>query len=110
MGSVSEKITFEGNPIVLGQVVFNPTDGNGRPASAEITDGGAYELGESIPVGKYKISIMPVSVEQAKGLAHGDSAAPDPKNIPKIYRTEVTTDLTAEIKKGSVQFDFDLKP
>ena len=37
-------------------------------------------------------------------------APPDPKNIPKKYRTDATTDFKVEVQEGKNEFTLDMKP
>ena len=34
----------------------------------------------------------------------------DAADVPKNYRSETTSDLTAEVKEGTNEFNFDMKP
>ena len=67
--TVRGKLTFNGNPVVGGLVVFAPDPqrgGQGRPASGETGPDGSFQLqidrSPNIPTGWYRIALIPAPV------------------------------------------------
>ena len=67
--TVRGKVTFNGQPVVGGLVVFTPDPqrgGNGKPAFAETGPDGGFTLqldnSPNIPVGWYRVSLAPAPV------------------------------------------------
>lgn len=54
--TVSGAVTFNGQPITNGSVIFNPEDGKGASAEAPIADG-KYAIGKLFS-GKKKVSVQ----------------------------------------------------
>ncbi|MDA8564128.1 carboxypeptidase-like regulatory domain-containing protein [Mariniblastus sp.] len=107
-GSVTGKVTLDGQPIDLGALTFQSP---GQPTlSATIREDGTYELehaGERwVPPGDYVVTVR--GYERDKNQKRG--TPPNHKVItPDIYASVKTSDLSAEVKAGSNRFDFDLK-
>lgn len=58
---VKGKVTYKGQPVTSGRVVFEP-EGRGREAHGEIMPDGTYELtsfnqGDGVPTGDYRVSV-----------------------------------------------------
>ncbi|MCR9119600.1 MAG: hypothetical protein NXI22_21920 [bacterium] len=97
-GAVSGQVTYEGEPLETGRIVFHSTEG--PPASGEIENGEIKNvetsgLGAGAPVGSVKIAVQ--------------ATKPDPKDstgmnvisiIPTKYADSSTSGLTAEIASG----------
>ncbi len=109
VGEVSGKVTFHGKPVAEGTVSFLNTEA-GTGGEGVLKDGG-YTLTTPLPPGEYKVTVMPLVVRQqdgGKGPDVGiDKPAPD---IPGKYHTIGTTNLTATVKEGKNELNFDLKP
>jgi len=67
--TVSGKVTFNGQPVAGGLVVFTPDPrrgGSGKPAHAETTADGSFQLqlesSSHIPTGWYRVSLAPAPI------------------------------------------------
>ncbi|MBI1345733.1 hypothetical protein GC163_05535 [bacterium] len=98
LGYVSGKVTVDGEPFKGVIITFMPDEG--RSASAETNDKGEYEL--SYLHGVKGCKIGPNSVVFFAPTGGSPSHA-----IPKAYQER--SDLKADVKKGSNEFNFDLK-
>lgn len=111
--SVSGKVTFDGQPVATGQIVFEPA-GSGRLGIAQIADGAYSMPPEQGPTpGKYMVRITAdrPTGKMAAPLASTGGQAPTEvyeQYIPAKYneRSELRTDIGAE---GNAVRDFDLK-
>jgi hypothetical protein len=94
-GAVSGSVTFQGQPVSEGSVqLYSATSGDA--ATATLDAAGKFKLTTPIPIGSYKVSIMPPP-EPAPQV--GVPYAPkEYKNIPLKYRADATSPLKAEIK------------
>ena len=113
MGQVSGKVTYEGKPVTEGAVLFQPTRGQG--AVGKLDQQGRYVLrtnspGDGAVVGKHTVTVVaPTSIEIIGITGPGQLPKREFPNIPEKYRRPETSGLTAEVKPGSNQFDFDLR-
>lgn len=71
--------------------------------------GGKFAFAEPVVIGPYAVSITPPEGNPPT-VENPAPKPPDPKNIPQKYRSDATTDLTAEVKEGKNEFTFDMKP
>ncbi len=101
---VSGTVTWEGNPLAEGQIVFTPVDGSIAPDAGTITNG---TFNFQAQAGSKRVEIY----------ATRESGPPDPvmnmppkeQYIPARYNAESI--LTAEVTKGGVSdLKFDLTP
>ena len=106
-GGVAGVVTFEDQPVTEGRVQFYSAQ-TGGGGMATLDQSGKFAMQDPILVGSYKVSILPPE-EPAPESPTGTEPKEYP-NIPEKYRTELTTDLTAEVKEGDNQFTFDMKP
>lgn len=108
---VTGKVTYEGKPLP-GRAVIHFMSDAGFGSSCEVQPDGTFllgsEYGKGIPLGKYKVSIMPPipSPLDTKADVH-----PNYYFIPRKYRDFGTNDFSAEITAdGANKFTFDMKP
>lgn len=107
-GNVTGKVTFQGKPVTEGEINFySPKQGVG--AKILLDSAGHFELPAPIEVGEYKVSVTPPP------LADPTTGGPpltskEYANIPKKYRTDSLSGLTASIKTGDNELSFDLMP
>ncbi|MCI0741692.1 MAG: hypothetical protein L0Y72_21880 [Gemmataceae bacterium] len=108
-GAVSGKVTFEDKEVTEGLVSFMNLDA-GEGDEAPLKGDGTYSIRKPLPTGDYKVTIMPLVVQQqvdGKGPEVGvEKPAP---NIPEKYRNLGTTDLRATVKEGKNEFNFNMK-
>lgn len=109
---VSGKVTFNGEPVETGSIVFRDVD----PKSDVAPDGGNIVKGNysfQAQPGKKRVEILASRpIPGAAPIARADrpSAAPIPVEqfIPPAYNAK--SELTAEIEPKSNNYDYALKP
>ena len=123
---VSGKVTYKGEPLHMGQVLFTAT--NGWTGSSQINEDGTYSI-PSVPPGQAKIAVdcpyfeegknasspaarrhgqrPPMSEEAKKGSA-GVKEYP-PVKIPDKYKKPETSGLTLEVTGGRQTHNIDLQ-
>jgi hypothetical protein len=108
-GRVSGKVTFEGKAVREGRVTFLDS-GTGAGGEALLTPEGTFTLPNPLPVGEYKVTVMPLVVRQKddpRGPEVGvEKPAPD---IPPKYRTIGSTLLKATVVEGPNEVPLDMK-
>ncbi len=97
-------MTYKGQPVAEGVVVFDDAK-HGLVRSLPIGPDGTIEH-NAIPIASYVVTVLPKDPPQAD-MAQ-PAPRPDPKDIPKKYRSAETTDLKADIKTGDNEVKFDL--
>lgn len=115
--TVQGTVTFDGQPVANGSIVFEPADGAGPTAGGQIVQG-KYQLADVAPGDKI-VRITAIretgrqvdSGLQTAGTATGPSAPGQAVDeveqfIPAIYNQDST--LTCEVVVGANQHDFDL--
>jgi hypothetical protein len=101
LASVSGSVTFEGQPIQNGYIVFEPTGGTGRPAGIAIV-GGRYSLG--VAPGAHRVLI---TAFRPGGEVNYLGGPTQKQFLPEQYNAK--SKLTAQVAEGkSGQFDFAL--
>ncbi len=92
--TVRGKVTFNGQPIVGGLVVFSPDPqrgGRGKPACAETGPDGTFALqldgSAHIPAGWYRVSLLPAP-------ALPDPLAPFPAQLARPDRSGLEREVT----------------
>lgn len=110
---VEGKVTFDGQPVEQGTIVFEPVDGTGAVAGGTIQNG-KYQLGPESKVEPgeklVRISAMRVTGKKIKaGPPAPDDAMVDEvqQYIPKNYNEQST--LTREVVAGQSTHDFELQ-
>lgn len=110
---VSGKVTYKGKPLPMGSVTFIP-DTPGKAASGEIQEDGTYVLttyskGDGAIIGNHKIMI--ISERDTSNLpAESAEANEDLSLIPEKYSmSPKTSGLTAVVKEGDNEINFDLE-
>lgn len=103
--TVSGTVTFNGQPVKVGLVNFE-SDPPGNAAQGELKDG-KFSVNGPVFLGKYKVTIGPP--RGAPPIPGQTAPIPDMKDVPKKYESPRTSDLTAEVKKGSNDLKFELK-
>jgi len=121
---VKGQVTWQGEPVPLGEVTFFPV-GGGRPATGNITGDGTYELttherGDGALVGEYKVSIecieypksnqpLPKTLAEEAQVDISHRTTPQ-RLIPEIFSSPDASKLTATIDAESNTIDFHLPP
>ena len=101
---VRGKVTFRGQPLTDGNVMF-VAQGSGVTAVGSIQADGTYQLhsgkpGEGIAPGVYKVAVTP---------AFHDPTTGTPPKFAARYQDPETSGFQAEVKAEATSFDFDLK-
>lgn len=101
---VTGVITFDGAPLAGADILFTPTSGQGRPASAVTSESGEYTLSFSSRNAGAMLGAHSVTVSK---VVYTDDEEDDGKEtLPKKYRTAGT--LTADVTAEDYEFNFDL--
>ena len=106
MGEVTGTVTYKGQPLVTGDVLFVPETANLPYAQARIAEDGTFQMqteehGNGVPVGKYQVMITSL---KDLGPENGMLAL-----IPARYSSTAESGLTAEVVDGENTVDFALK-
>lgn len=116
-GTVQGKLTYNGAPAVPGAVVSFLGE-SGAAASGATRADGSYTLTAAVPVGKYKVIVMPpatgpqMSPEEAmEASAKAGGNLPIPASasvIPKKYQNPTTTPDSRDVAEGKNEINIDL--
>lgn len=103
LGDVTGRVMMDGQPLPNALVRFMPEKG-GRSSQGRTDSDGRYKLdysarSEGALVGKAQVMITTGSLEDRTRRAS--------ETVPRKYNDD--TELTAEVKRGSNELDFDLK-
>lgn len=108
-GTVSGKITANGQPVTAG-IVSISSDALGG-ASGNLKEDGTYAIEGELSVGSYKVYLTGPEIRGKKDKQ--GNAIPvvigKLENVPKKYQDPKSSDLTAEIKEGDNEINFELK-
>jgi len=103
----SGTVTFKGAPVSGGKVNLYSAE-TGAGASADLDSSGKFSLLKPIPIGWYKVVIVPPEPKAPESESGEYEAQPSYDNIPEKYRSELSTDLNAEVKEGDNKYTFDM--
>jgi hypothetical protein len=106
-GTVTGRVTLDGNPVEKGTIQFFPADGKGQTAHAPI-QGGHFTA--EVPVGVKRVEInAPKVVGRRKAYDTPDSPLVDEygETIPVKYNAR--SELRTEVKPGRNEADFPLR-
>ena len=111
---ITGEVTFDGKPVEVGTIVFEPADGQGPTTGGKIKDGKYALADNAAPLpGKKKVRIS-AARKTGRRIPAGPPAPPDMmveetiRYIPRTYneRTTLFCDVSSD---GSRQIDFNLK-
>jgi hypothetical protein len=112
IAQVSGKVTSNGQPVPVGEVIFITDAGYG--SSGSLRDDGTFllvsHLGKGIPPGEYMVAVTPPDPDSVPESERAALRALNFDNIPARYRNFSTSGLTAVVEEGANYFEFDLKP
>jgi hypothetical protein len=91
---VSGTISFNGEPVGNGKIVFLPPSPAGQQATGQIING------------KYSLTSFALNDGAFPGSYHIVIVSP---SVPARYQSQATTGLNAMVQKGSNVIDFDLR-
>ena len=99
---VKGKVTFDGEPVTEGNVLFEDST-NGRTGQGEIAADGFYRV--RVTKGSYKVMVSPPTVEVDEGPDSPPSEdVKEVDNIPEKYRgyqSDIIVDVTADMESGA---------
>jgi hypothetical protein len=104
---VSGQVTFEGEPITEGSIIFTPADEPDLPAVGGVITDGQYTL--KAYAGTFKVQIFANREDPSKTIATpgGEDIPGSEQYIPEQYNTK--TELTADVLPDQgEQINFDL--
>ena len=107
--TVQGKVTLAGQPLTRGQVVFS-SSATGTSAAGVLQTDGTFELTGAIVPGAYRVYILPPDPGNIEPGLTNPPPVDELKDVPQKYKSETSTDLTAEVKEGENSFEFDLQP
>ncbi len=107
-GSVSGKVTLNGETVTTGRIGFLSKE-TGKGGGGDIGETGEFDLGVTLPAGTYTVTVVPPAPAPPQEGAPV-TKAPDPQGFPKKYRSSETSDLKVEVQEGSNQFEIKLVP
>jgi hypothetical protein len=98
LAPVTGTVTFKGQPLPTGEVVFQPAEG--RPAHGVIENGQissvqTYEPGDGAPVGDLKVAIFATESDSSDPSGMGVKSL-----IPEKYNDATKSGLTAKVEAG----------
>ncbi|MDY0167682.1 MAG: hypothetical protein RBS80_14135 [Thermoguttaceae bacterium] len=106
MNAVTGTVTFDGQPVESGEILFRSPDGTEGSSAGKIT-GGRYSL-RSTP-GVKRVEITARREIETPPAASGEPAIGFESYIPDKYNRK--SELTAEVAdRGRNTFDFELTP
>jgi len=109
--SVSGVVTFDGEKLTEGTVMFHPQGGKGHPATGEIGENGIYTLStfeaeDGAVAGNHIVTVQIFP----KGANPGfEDQAPGYVPIPKKYTSPDTSDLLVSVNEGANNIPIELK-
>jgi hypothetical protein len=108
VGTINGDVTFDGQPVKDGHVLFTPVDGMGQTGGAPVRDG-KFQA-EKVPVGKMKVELHGNKVV-GKRKAYDTPESPWEDDVAELLPAKYNSksDLTLEVKKGSQDVKYDLK-
>jgi hypothetical protein len=113
-GQVKGRVTYQGQPLPSGDVMFLAADGS--KVSAGISSEGEYRIAK-IPAGLARIGVVshprvPKGLQQPSHPNPQAAAAPPekPVTIPMHYNKPETSGLTCDVRNGENTHDIELSP
>jgi hypothetical protein len=123
-GTVTGKVTYNGNPVPAGSTITFIHGGTSLPAMGQIGADGSFKLmmqgGDQVPAGTYAVSVSPppsaeiseeTDMEAYKAIMEGGATAPKTPAgpFPQKYQSAETSGVTFDVKEGANTFDLDMK-
>ncbi len=111
---VSGKVTFQGQPVKLGEMRFFPIEGTiASMTGAQIKDG-LYEVAHrgGVQVGTHKVEILAFEIKADKPSSGEEKVYGGPARrqyLPEKYHKKTELKLTIESGSGHVTHDFELE-
>lgn len=97
-GNVAGTVTFEGTPVPAGTVsLYSPK--TAESGTTSISESGQFKFANPLPVGTYTAIVAPPQESPPEVGKPYEPKTYD--NIPAKYRSELTSDITVEVKNGT---------
>jgi len=112
VGRLSGKVTHHGGKPLTNATIYFIAPTMGVEASADLGPDGRYEMGQPMRIGDYQVQVTPPPPPMIDPMHRKTTPQPQAKenpDIPKKARLAKSSGLTATIKPGKNECDFDLK-
>ena len=113
LGAVSGKVTFQGQPVGAGAVVFT-NKSKGVFMTAKIDEQGQFKVvmakGAGLPPGEYQISVSPPVPDIGVGAGPMPGPVPECPFVPRRYRDYKTSGLTLTVPEEGTTLNIDMTP
>ena len=108
---VSGDVTYDGQPVAIGQIRFVPLPGTNGPTSVERVLEGKYTTSSTggVPVGKHRVEITAHDPEEYDNRPMGPGVQPIRQLLPEKYNRQSELEATVESGKRKTNLDFNLK-
>ena len=109
---VSGEVTFRGQPVVEGNIRFEPLPGTMTPMLMTDIEDGHYSADESggVPVGRYRVEIRAYDPNESRPQYPGPLDPPRTQLLPPKYNSQSQLELTVEGDRGDIVQDYELTP
>jgi hypothetical protein len=108
---VSGKVSYQGQPIADGAILFTPVKGTKGPAAAARIENGAYQaaIAGGVPVGTHRVEVLAFRASSGSSQSSGSQVFQMAKEqfLPKQYNRESTLTATVD-DNGKQTKDFEL--
>ena len=112
-GEVAGRVTYQGRPVSEGMLIFSDP-AKGIFITASLAADGTFRVGTAkgfgLPSGKYRVAVVPPSMELPVGLTKDTPRIKEHRNIPQRYRKSETSGLSVEVSPKGARFDVDMTP
>lgn len=111
LAPVTGTVTYQGDPLGHGEVVFTPEQGTAGPQSVgKIDSGGSYRMrtasGDGAPLGKHLVTVhcrRPLTPEEQRNLVIPESL------IPEEYSRQDESPLRFKVQEGRNEYPIELE-
>jgi len=110
--TISGTVTYQGQPVVSGQIRFVPTGTPPRPVNGTVIREGKYQaaLWGGVPVGACRVEIEAWRlIPNASADRLGGGKPPAEQFLPAKYNEKSELTLTIKPGSGAITQDYDLK-
>jgi hypothetical protein len=106
---VHGRVTYQGQPVMDGQIRFSPDPGTEGPLSiAKIIDGEyAHDAQGGVPAGTHQIRFL--AWDHKLPIPQGPTDPERPQLLPAKYNTESELTITIEAQGGWLEKNFELE-
>lgn len=106
---LSGTVTYQGEPVELGQIRFLPVGTSQGPITIEDISEGRYSTDSTngVPVGTHRVEITSYDPDEYNNAPTGPGAPPVRQLLPNQYnkQSELTLEIAAEPTKQTHDFD-----